>query len=211
MSKTLDLDPQDGEELSDWASRLIAGLEELQLLPTNEVSFDKSAGGVFIRLLPKGADYLHPFKPTLDPSGLRLRKGTVQAGAQVAPSVKGQPEPQDAAAADFPALTLDPAQMDAATLTSWAVLEIEAGNDGTLSVDEKGRLADGQRCEIVHSARPDACLADKPGVGRQPLAQILWMGGVPAYAFACVHHNLQYARTFPADGQGLPRHFFWAV
>ena len=132
--------------------------------------------------------FQHPFKPFLAAGYVTFLQGTVDT---FTPKIGGKPIGDPNAR-----LKLEPAKVNA-NGESWAVLEVEPNDQGTL--DEKSRI------EIVQLA---AVNFHDEKIGRQPLVLILWNEQRPFRAIDIAYFNLRYERVKPAPGGGIIRHFF---
>ena len=213
-----DLNAKSGDQILPFWERLKAYVLSLRLLAGNNVRIAWTPQGTFVSF-DTGSSWPSPFKPTLYGLSVQFQKGlveglepTIQTGGQAIP-ISGDADKK----IDPPSLTLNAKQIDAATQTSWLALECEADKKGNLTVGKDGKLLPGLRLEVVHTAKlAHRSVANPTGesggqVGMEALALVVWQNGAPMTIQPIVHHNLNYARTFPTDGQGAVKHFFWAV
>ena len=216
---TPDLNARPGDLVFPYWERLKAFVNSLQLIQGAGTRLTRIPGfGTGISFDGASAIWPHPFRPSLSGLKVTVEKGLVET---CEPTIKseGQDVPVSGDAANNipqPSLTLDPKQIDADQQISWVALEVEADKDGKLSKDKSGKLLEGLRVEVVHAAAVGSRRSSGSGssggeIGMQPLALITWADGSPTGIFPVPLHNLGYARTFPGDNQGVPRHFFWAV
>lgn len=172
----------------------------LRLLPGPGVRLTTTERGTIISYDGLAASYQGPFHPTLSAGDVFVSPGFVNG---FEPKI-GKIPLSGGEKHEEPRLTLDPAVLEPNADRTWISIEVE--------VDDDGRMTEETRLEIVH--RPDNATRDnRDGVeiGVQPIALVIWAGKQPSRVLPVVHHNLAYARTFPAPGDGVPRHFFWAV
>lgn len=209
-----DLEARKGDEILPVWERLQAFALSLRLESGGpEVRLFKGPVATVISFDASGTSWDHPFKPTLSVDLVTLAKGTVE-GFEA--TIGGVPISGDAAnKIKQPTLKLTADKMNTSSLTSWIALEVTANATGQLTADAKGKLAQGQSVAVTHVAaitnNQAATSASGVAVGMAALALVTWADKKPTGIFPIIHHNLNYARTFPNEAQGAARHFFWAI
>lgn len=210
---TPNLEAEQGDLILPVWQRLKAFVLSLPVEGGPGVRVVKSSMGRIVSFDATGSTWPWPFKPSLSHGVVKLATGLVE-GFEA--TIDGDPIGGDADnAIEQPSLALAYGDADAASQTSWIVLQVTADAKGMLAAKEDGTLEDGLSVEVVHSAKVSnhqatAVTGSSGGaIGSAPLAMITWADEQPTRIIPIVHHNLNYARTFPDTG--TPRHFFWGV
>ena len=189
------LEARPGDEIRPAWEEMKRAVKALRLLQGRGIQLMDTPQGTAVSAANGAGNFAHPFAAALSGSTMTFSKGLLNG---LEPVIGGTPvsgNPDDGTPA--PALTLDPAQMDGATLQSWACVEVSPKADGTLDPAVPP--------VVVHRSTPTST---NPALGRHPLALILWQAGRPSRVFEVTYFNLRYVRTTPGAGRGLAQHFF---